>query len=236
LDYMKLIEVVVPAMRQARQGLFIMAPGLGHNPALDQTDELIKVDFGYLESTFALGVLDYVDAVSIHPYPDGEPELAVGIYQNVRDLMAMYGKTLPIVSSEWGYSSAAAFANTPQGHADYLTRMYLVNLSEDILSIGYKLEAGSPDPSADGYELGFSWFNDDGSAKPVYSQVKAMIQALEGLSFVRRLPSADSTDYVLEFSDGVRTVAAVWTTVSAHTVNVYAKTVSASGKPIYVRR
>jgi polysaccharide biosynthesis protein PslG len=241
LEYMKLIKVVVPAMRQAKPNFFIMGPGLGHAPALDGTGELIKVDFGYLESTFALGILNYVDAISIHPYPDGEPELALGIYYDVRYLMKMYKKTLPIVSSEWGYSSAAAFANTPQGHANYLTRMYLINLSQNVLSIGYKLEAGSPDPTVDDttaagrYELGFSWFNDNGTAKPVYSQVKTMIQTLKGLSFVRRLPSSDN-DYLMEFSNGTKTVAAAWTTRSAHTVNVYGKSVNISGKPMYLTK
>jgi polysaccharide biosynthesis protein PslG len=233
LEYMNLIKIVVPAMRQAKPNLFIMAPGLGHAPALDGTDNPIKVDFGYLESTFALGILNHVDAISIHPYPDGEPEVALGIYDDVRSLMKMYQKTLPIVSSEWGYSSAAAFANTPQGHANYLTRMYLINLSQDVLSFGYKLEAGSPDPSADDYELGFSWFNANGSAKPVYSQVKTMIQTLKGLSFVKQLPSSDD-DYLMEFSNGTKTIVAAWTTLSAHTVNLYGKSVKMSGKPIYV--
>ncbi len=235
LEYMKLVEVVVPAMRRAKPDLFIMGPGLGHSPALDGSEELIKVDFGYLESTFALGILNYLDAISIHPYPDGEPELALGIYSDVRYLMNMYGKVVPIVSSEWGYSSAASFANTPQGHADFLTRMYLINLSEDILSIGYKLEAGSPDPNADAYERAFSWFNTDGSAKPVYSQVQAMTQALAGLSFARRLPSNDN-DYVMEFSNGARTVAAAWTTSSTHNVSVYGRSIRVSGKPTYVTK
>jgi hypothetical protein len=189
-EYMKLLKVVVPAMRQAKSNLVIMAPGLGHNPALN-------------------------------------------IYHDLRCLMDLYGKRLPIVSSEWGYSSEASFANTPQGHADYLTRTYLINLSNDVLSIGNKLEAGSPDPSADSYERGFSWFNEDGSAKPFYSQVKAMTQALTGLSFVKRLPS-DGNDYVMEFSDGTITVPAVWTTVSTHTVNVFGQSVSIDGKPVYV--
>ncbi len=235
LEYTNLLKVVVPAMRQAKPNLFVMAPGLGHAPALDKTDKLIKVDFGYLESTFALGILNHVDAISIHPYPDGEPELALDIYNDIRSLMKIYGKTLPIISSEWGYSSVAAFANTPQLHANYLTRMYLINLSQDVLSIGYKLEAGSPDPTADSYELGFSWFNANGSAKPVYSQVKTMIQTLNGLSFDKQLPSSEN-DYLMEFSNSTKTILAAWTTRSAHTINVYGKPINISGKPIYITK
>lgn len=235
-EYVKLVKAVVPAMRQAKPNLFIIGPGLGHAPNANP-DDVIKVDFGYLESTFALDILDYVDAVSIHPYPDGEPELALSIYYDVRYLMNMYapGKKIPIVSSEWGYSTVAAFSGSAQQHANYLTRMYLINLSQNVLSIGYKLEAGSPDPNADAYELGFSWFEPGGQAKPVYSQVKTMIRTLKGLSFVRRLPSADK-DYLLEFSNGTKTVTAAWTTGAAHTASIYNKPVTLRGRPVYVTK
>jgi polysaccharide biosynthesis protein PslG len=233
-EYMKLVKVVVPAMRLAKPNLFIMGPGLGHAPSADP-DSLIKVDFGYLESTFALGILRYVDAVSIHPYPDGSPELALSVYDDVRYLMNMYapGKKIPIVSSEWGYSTSASYSNTEAIQANFLTRMYLINLSQGVLSVGYKLEYGSPDPGADAYELGFSWFKANGKANLVYGQVQAMIGALKDLSFVRRLPSA-SADYVLEFSNGTKTVAAVWTGGAAHAVTVYGRSVRITGKPVYL--
>jgi polysaccharide biosynthesis protein PslG len=238
-EYMKLVKVVVPAMRQAKSNLFIIGPALGHAPSKDGTDEIIKVDFGYLESTFALGILNYVDAVSIHPYPDGEPELALGIYYDVRYLMNMYapGKNIPIVSSEWGYSSAAGYlpGDKLQAQANYLTRMYLINVSQKVLSIAYKLEYGSPDPSADAYEKGFSWFKRDGQANPVYAQVQKMIAALKGLSFVKRLASG-SEDYLLEFSNGPKTVTAAWTTGTAHRVTIYNKSVTLSGKPVYITK
>jgi polysaccharide biosynthesis protein PslG len=235
-DYMKLVEVVVPAMREAEPDLFIIGPGLGHAPNADP-DSLIKVDFGYLESTFALGLLDYVDAVSIHPYPDGEPELAFSIYDDVRAMMETYapGNNVALVSSEWGYSTGASYSNTEELQADFLTRMYLINLSQGVLSIAYKLEYGSPATDADAYELGYSWFAADGTANLAYAQVQAMIGELRGLSFVRRLPSAE-TDYFMEFSDGARTVTAAWTTGDAHEVTVYGKPVMVDGTPVYLTK
>jgi hypothetical protein len=237
LEYMKLVKVVVPAMRQVKSNLFIIGPAVGHAPSADGTDVVIKVDFGYLESTFALGILGYVNAVSIHPYPDGEPELALGIYDDVRFLMNMYGKTLPIISSEWGYSSVAGYlpGNKLQTQANYLTRMYLINASQKVLSVGYKLEYGSPDREAIDYEKEFGWFDKDGKAKPAYAEVRRMITALRGLSFVEQLPSAPK-DYVLEFSNGTKTVAAAWTTGAAHTVTIYNRSLRISGRPIYVTK
>jgi polysaccharide biosynthesis protein PslG len=235
-EYMKLVKTVIPAMRQASSNLFIIGPAVGHAPGADP-ESLIKVDFGYLESTLALGILRYVDAVSLHPYPDGQPELAFSIYDDVRYLINMYapGKTVPIISSEWGYSSVAAFSGSEQQHANYLTRMYLINLSKNVLSIGYKLEEYSFDPTIDEYELAFGWFKKNGQAKLVYTQVQAMINSLKGLSFVKRLASAPN-DYLMEFSNGTKTMAAVWTTGSVHTVSVYNKSVSIGGKPVYITK
>jgi polysaccharide biosynthesis protein PslG len=234
--YVKLVNAVVPAMRQAQPNLLIIGPALGHAPNADP-DKPIKVDFEYLESSFALGILDHIDAVSIHPYPDGQPELALGIYDSVRKLMNSYapGKNIPIVSSEWGYSTGASYSNTEALQANFLTRMHLINLSQNVVSIGYKLEYGSPDPDADAYELGFSWFKSNPQANLVYNQVQTMISRLEGLSFVQRLPSADS-DYFMEFSDGTKTVTAAWTSEAAHTVTVYGRSVRLDGNPVYLIR
>jgi polysaccharide biosynthesis protein PslG len=233
-EYVNLVKTVVPAMRQAQPNLFIMGPGLGHAPAADP-DNPVKVDFGYLESTFALGILGYVDAVSIHPYPDGPPELVFNIYDDVRYLMKMYAapKDVAIVSSEWGYSTAASYSNSETLQADFLTRMYLINLSQRVLSVGYKLEYGSPAPDADAYELGYSWFKSSGEANLVYKQIQSMIGELKGLSFSQRLPSV-GTDYFLEFSNGTKTVIAAWTSENAHAATVYGKSVRLTGKPIYV--
>ncbi len=235
-EYMKLVKTVVPAMRQTSSNLFIIGPAVGHAPSADP-DSLIKVDFGYLESTLALGILGYVDAVSLHPYPDGKPELAFSIYDDVRYLINMYapGKTIPIISSEWGYSTVAAFSGSEQQHANYLTRMYLINSSQNILSIGYKLEEYSFDPAIDEYELAFGWFKKNGQAKLVYTQVQAMITTLKGLRFVKRLGSAPD-DYLMEFSNGTKTVTAVWTTGNVHPVSVYNKSVSIGGKPVYITK
>jgi polysaccharide biosynthesis protein PslG len=236
LEYVKLVKAVAPAMRQASPDVYILGPAVGHAPSAD-AGSIIKIDLAFLEGTFANGLLNYVDAVSIHPYPDGRPEYALGIYKDVRVLINTYapGKIYPIVSSEWGYSSSADFSGNDQTHSNYLTRMYLLNLSQQVLSIGYKLEEYSFDPNISSYELAFGWYTVDGKPKVVYSQVQKMIRTLRGLSFVKRLPSAPD-DYVLEFANRAKTIAAVWTTGSAHTVTVYGKTVEISGEPMYVTK
>ena len=72
----------------------------------------------------------------MHPYQSGSPEAVVSTYTGIRCLMQTYGgKTLPIVSSESGYSRGRGEAPTcpqPQLEGDYLARMFLVNFSQHI--------------------------------------------------------------------------------------------------------
>jgi polysaccharide biosynthesis protein PslG len=236
LEYVNLVKATAPAMRQANPSVYIIGPALGHDPNANP-DSIDKVDYVYLAKTFKAGLLNYIDAVSIHPYPDGQPEYAFGIYSKVRSLINAYapaGKRYPIISSEWGYTTAAYISSNARVHANFWTRMYLVNMSQNVpVSIGYKLEYSTLDPSLDDYELGFPLFKANGQAKLAYTQVRAMITTLEGLSFVKRYASAKD-DFLLEFSNGTKSVIAAWTTTSVHTVTIYGKPQSISGKPIYV--
>jgi polysaccharide biosynthesis protein PslG len=240
--YVNLLKVAVPAMRQANPQVFIVGPALGHDPNVNpnSTD---KLDYAYLEKTLQAGLLRYVNAISIHPYPDGRPELALRVYSKVRGLVDQAqnrqglppNRTIWIISGEWGYSTAA-YANTPQVHANYWTRMYLFNLSQKIpISIGYKLEYSTLDPGADSYELGFPLFNAQGQAKPAFTQIRDMIATLQGLSFAQQLPSPPQ-DYLLEFSDGTKTVMAAWTIASPHAATLYGGQYNLSGKPIFITK
>lgn len=79
------------------------------------------LDFPFLESCFKAGLLDYWPAVSVHPYRDDGPESAATEYCRLRKLIRDHhqGKETPLISSEWGYSSAERGMNGPQ-QADML--------------------------------------------------------------------------------------------------------------------
>ena len=61
----------------------------------------------FLTPCIQAGLLNLVDGVSVHPYQGGNPpENAVADYTGIRSVMQTYGgKTVPIISSEWGYST-----------------------------------------------------------------------------------------------------------------------------------
>jgi len=101
-----------------------------------------------LETTFKGGVLQYFDAVSVHPYRPGNqgPETAIPNYQQLAQLIAQYNpnKPQPIISGEWGYTTCDGCSPdyNNQVHyvtqAKYLARQWLVNtLSHVGVSIWY---------------------------------------------------------------------------------------------------
>ncbi|MDR1282493.1 MAG: hypothetical protein LBK99_16985 [Opitutaceae bacterium] len=101
----------------------------------------------YAEEVFKLGLLEFADAISTHPYrgssaPEGgdvieardDPEGFVKEIRSWLDLAARYtpgGKRLPLYLSEIGYSASnMGYSNVPTEarQADYITRLMLVLL------------------------------------------------------------------------------------------------------------
>jgi polysaccharide biosynthesis protein PslG len=241
-QYVNLVKATVPAIRQAVPGAYIVGPALGHYPypdAIPDPDD--KLDYWYLERAFQTGLLEHLDAVSVHPYLLTNPEAARHVYYYLRQLIAKYkpaGKTIPVISSEWGYSTGSYFVTSEQVQADYLTRMYLINILEGVpVSVAFKLEYVTFGPPADAWEKGYSLYRANGQAKIAVGQLKTMMTTLNGLSFIQELP-ASTNDYVMEFSNETRskTVAAAWTMGAAHTVTIYGKKLQLSSKPIYVQK
>jgi hypothetical protein len=107
------------------------------------------MNFDFLERCFQAGLLADWDAVSVHPYRhNGAPATATDEFRRLRALIAKYapsGKTIPIISSEWGYS--ALWKNIDEAkQAEYVTQMFQTNIAAGIpLSIWYDWrEEGSP--------------------------------------------------------------------------------------------
>ena len=114
--YVALARAAAVEIRREDPGSWILGPSLGGG----------TFDLDYLEATFGLGLLDVVDAVSVHPYGASHPEAAAGFYDEVRRLIAHYagGRTVPVIVSEWGYPVGDL---GPEGQADFLVRALAVN-------------------------------------------------------------------------------------------------------------
>lgn len=190
-DYTKLAVETVKAVREADPKATILIPGASGFP------------WDFFETLFASGILAHVDGVSVHPYRESHPETAAEDYGRLRALIARYAppekRMLPIVSGEWGYSTAEKrFSEADQ--ARYIVRQYLSNLANGVnLSIFYDWKDDGPDPKEN--EHRFGTVRQDLSPKPSFLAAKALIQELKGYSFRHRLKGDTPADWKLLFAN-----------------------------------
>jgi hypothetical protein len=112
--------------------------------------------------------------------------------------------------------------------------MYLSNVSERLpVSIGYKLEYTTIDPSLTAYEYGFMLFDAQNKPRPAYTQLSNMMRALRGLSFVKRHASEPDV-YLLEFANKTKTVMAAWSAGRIQSVRVFGKVRTLTGTPVFL--
>jgi len=209
------------------------------------------MDYTFLESTFQGGVLQYFDAVSVHPYRPGNqpPETVIPNYAQLASLIQKYnpGKPQPIISGEWGWTTCDAcdpdYNN--QVHvttqAKYLVRQWLVNtLSKVGVSIWYDWRNDSPTPSDPEGNFGTvenAYHNSSQpyTPKPSYTAAVTIQSAIPPAtySFRTRIDATvngqvDTNAYVLTFGksgNGNTSAYAVWKSEpSATCANVAADT------------
>ena len=194
----------------------------------------------YLNDSFAAGLLHSLTAVSVHPYRPQPPETALPDYAKVRALLAAHGKPLlPVVQSEWGYTSTIADAAghacwgravSAQTQGKYLVRQWLTNLLAGIhTSVNYAWQDGGNgvNDCESNYGAVLGTANATGNAslpfppKPAYTAALAAQNTVgEAAAFVGRVgaaasPTAPAADlFVLEFAGGplAPTSFAAWST------------------------
>lgn len=207
-DYTALALVTAKAIHSAAPGEAVIGPATS------------GVDFSFLEHCFRAGVLEGWDAVSVHPYRQSPPESAAAEYEKLRRLIARYapkGKAIPILSGEWGYSSAwQNYDETTQGRM--LARQWLVNLASHVpLSIWYDWHDDGTDAREpehhfgtvhNAYHAGRTLVYEP---KPAFLAAKTVISVLRGFQFSRRLAVGRPEDYALLFRKGDEMRLAVWT-------------------------
>lgn len=208
-QYVKLALEVGKALREAAPDETYLGPATS------------QIDLPFLESCFKAGLLDYWSAVSVHPYRQRDPETAAAEYAALRRLIAKYapkGKSIPILSGEWGYSSVwKNFDEVRQGK--YLPRQWLVNLANDVpISIWYDWHDDGRDPKEPEHHFGtvrheyHAGRDPVYDPKPAYLAAKTLVAELGGFAFSKRLTVGEEDEYVLLFSKGDEVRLAAWTT------------------------
>ncbi len=200
---------------QAARAIKAAAPG---EALIGPTTATFAWDF--IETTFKGGLLDYLDAVSIHPYRNTPPETAAPDYDRLRALIAQYapmGKEIPILCGEWGYT-AQSRERSEIVQARYLTRQWLVNIASGArLSMWYDWRDDGDNPDEREHRFGIvrHQYRPNGATafdpKPAYFAAQTLTRELNGLYFRKRLSGASEDDWILQFGRGDKTVLAVWT-------------------------
>ena len=213
-QYSTLALATAKAVREAEPSATIVGPASSTFP------------WDFLETVFKSGVLEYLDAVSVHPYrnPHRPPETAAADYLKLRELIDRYAPQsrrgrIPILSGEWGYSSFAKGVSV-QTQAAFAARQQLSNLLNSVpLSIWYDWKNDGSDPNEN--EHNFGTVLPDLQPKPAYTAIRTLTRELSGYRIERRLSLASDHDYALILQNAVgQKKLAVWTLSDPHPVSL----------------
>ena len=199
--YVALVRATAAAIQAVAPGETIIGPASS------------GVDLGFLEDCFKHGLLEHLDAVTVHPYRHHEPESVLEDYRRLRALIARYapaGKDIPILCGEWGYSSAwDGFDEHKQ--ALMLSRLFLTNTAARIpLTVWYDWR--NDGVSAAEPEHNFGLLAQNGSPKPAWRAASTLARELDGFEFHMRLETGRSDEFVLLFKSSGGIKLAAWTT------------------------
>ena len=234
-QYAALALATCKAVRAADPQAIIIAPGSSEFP------------WTFIEGLFAAGVLEYLDAVSVHPYRSYSrgPETAGEDYLKLRALIERYApagrKNLPIISGEWGYATHTKGVSL-ETQAAFIARQQLANVLQGVpLSIWYDWKNDGLDPAYN--ENNFGTVSNNLAFKPSYVAVQTLTRQLAGFRIARRLSTATNEDWVLLLVDeaGDQKLAA-WTTGKPHGLTLDAgvaaadvSAVDGQGQPLQIK-
>jgi hypothetical protein len=195
--YVKMARVGCQAIKEAAPDECVVGPASS------------TIDLEFLEGCFKGGLLEWWQAVSVHPYRQGGPESVAAEYHALRQLIGKHapaGKKVAVLAGEWGYSEAwSNFDASLQGKM--LTRQWVVNAASAVpVSIWYDWKDDGPDPKEAEHRFGtverqhFPGRTAAYNAKPAYLAAQTFNRELEGFHFVKRinLGNLDHHGYLFE--------------------------------------
>jgi len=200
-DYARLAVAAAEAIKGVCPECVVLAPATS------------GVDVAFVREAAALGLLERMDAVSVHPYRGEAPETALDDYRRLREVVG--GKA--VVCSEWGYTTGGRYANRVDvvTQAQYAVRIYLTNLMASVpitILYDWKDDGLSLDDSEQNFGLvshhvqGPEWF----FVKPAYYAIYNLNRELAGFAPAGTLSLGEGV-YALAFEREGRRKIVVWT-------------------------
>jgi hypothetical protein len=209
-DYCKLVRLTAPRIKNADPNGLVVAGATSQIP------------FEWLEECFKIGLLEWIDVLSVHPYRSQPPETVLEDYDRLRRLVERYvpqGKQVPIISGEWGYSNLNWDQTrlSEQEQAEYLARMFLINLYQNIdISVWYDWKNDGTNSNEREHQFGL--VRHDRNPKAAYLAAKVLSSTLAGYRIDERLDLGNDSDFAFRFTKGEKEAIAFWTTDDKHNV------------------
>ena len=228
-QYTILALATCKAIREADPHATIVAPATSGFP------------WEFIETLFKSGLLEYLDAVSVHPYRDyaKPPESAAVDYARLRGLMDRYAPAarkskLPILSGEWGYATHRKGVPL-ETQASFAVRQQLANLLNQVpLSIWYDWKNDGDDPNEG--EHNFGTVLPDLKPKPAYVALQTLTRELSGFGIAHRHETGDPKEYVLVLTNALaETKLAAWTLGDPHAVTLATSSRASNPVPVVNR-
>ena len=206
--YAAVAEATCEAIRNVDPNAHIIGPAFSNFPSL------AKDNWGAEYRSFISTLINSsagkcMDAISVHPYQpgDGIPETVIDQYALAKQFITKSTPSdrtpLPIVDSEWGYTTASGVGHgnyppprvTADQQADYNIRQRFADLLSGVpLTILYELRDSHNGPSDDP-EARFGLINYDGSPKTSYSYMSSFLRSISRAVIEKRLSAPSKNDY-----------------------------------------
>jgi len=188
--YAVMAELACTAMRRVDLQARIIGPALGRVP-----DVRDGVPPFFINNFLASGGAMCFDAISVHPYRHGaeEPEAVYADYATLIGLMARNRIYVPLVNSEWGYTTTQA---SDAQQAAYVLRARLTDMIWGVpLSVWYEWKDSRDDPhDPEGH---FGLITREGKDKPALHEIELLLPQLKEAVLERQIPAKNPRDIVL---------------------------------------
>ncbi len=202
-QYAQMLKTVYPAVKAANPQAQVVFGGVAYEWFSDEGGLFSR---SFLDDAFAAGAGDYFDVMNIHCYPfpnncmrwaRGNSSGLVEKIQAVRDKMAQYGFSKPIILTETGWHSSSnhdGFASNDDIQGRRLVQLLTQALAYDMkVIIWWTLKnPQSPDPAAPGYpyDSGLVTYDPTPEKKPAFTVYRTLVERVGRAKLLRVISPA----------------------------------------------
>ncbi|MFD0712231.1 S-layer homology domain-containing protein [Paenibacillus sp. GCM10027626] len=180
--YYPLLKETYAAVKSLREDVRVIGPAG------------VTIPYDWIEELFALGGLNYLDGVSVHPYRFPEiPEGGDLALDKLNKLIAKYntsGKEIPLWLTEMGWHTKLGGDGVSEDkQAEYLARYNVLAISEGVENITwYDFKNDGAEPENREHNFGIIVNEEDGrgayTAKPAFATYAVQTRQLTGAEYI----------------------------------------------------